>query len=426
MQELPTGTSRSPARDSVGGGEGAENPFASRGTAFHEASSSDLFDAPDALVWDAQSRTMVQVTGEVLYSEVAPVGLLFDVGGVTEHTIFNRVIDDRTHVFDGGGRGILNHGPVSRGGRVEFWGMFTHAFLHLFLCRLALGTPTTFASFLRDKLVEWSITSTGMSKIWSLIDGSLCTDSVFDYITLMRTDYSVYPSMFDPKDYFRCRCTFHRSDRVILVYDAACKVCEQANKTWKQMRKLSAFLNQIRFMVLHRHITSMMNERGIRRAAAMPGGGPQASVPVIVGDGTADSIAKRNWNTSARDEVNGPRLPPLGKAENSSKRRSRQMMLPRKADRDLLVLLRRGDVVAPNKAFTSLVGWVLKHRVAVTPFLRLQYLQDNQCWAALPWQDAAQTATSGVRMAPSCIDALHAEMGALENGIEGGGWRVCW
>lgn len=73
----------------------------------------------------------------------------------------------------------------------------------------------------------------------------------------------------------------------------------------------------------------MMNERGIRRAAAMPGGGPQASVPVIVGDGTADSIAKRNWNTSARDEVNGPRLPPLGKAENSSKRRSRQMMLPR-------------------------------------------------------------------------------------------------
>lgn len=137
-----------------------------RGTAFHEASSSDLFDAPDALVWDAQSRTMVQVTGEVLYSEVAPVGLLFDVGGVTEHTIFNRVIDDRTHVFDGGGRGILNHGPVSRGGRVEFWGMFTHAFLHLFLCRLALGTPTTFASFLRDKLVEWSITSTGMSKIW--------------------------------------------------------------------------------------------------------------------------------------------------------------------------------------------------------------------------------------------------------------------
>jgi hypothetical protein len=73
----------------------------------------------------------------------------------------------------------------------------------------------------------------------------------------------------------------------------------------------------------------MMNDRPILLAEAMPGGGPSAVFPILVGDGTNDSIALRNANTSARKAYLGERLPPSGTPEQSSKRRKDQMIFPR-------------------------------------------------------------------------------------------------
>ena len=83
------------------------------------------------------------------------------------------------------------------------------------------------------------------------------------------------------------------------------------------------------YVDLKRQVLGMMNDRPILLAEATPGGGPRAVFPILVCDGTNESIALRNANTSARTAFLGERLPPSGTPEQSSKRQKDQMVFPR-------------------------------------------------------------------------------------------------
>ena len=154
-------------------------------------------DPADAVVWDSSAQAMTPAPEGEVSAVLAHGGgraILFGLTGVSRHLVHDRLVrvdgsPDAVRIpYDGLFHDVLHHG-VSRAGVLRGWRvLFTHDFLQLFLCRLALGLSTTFTAFLRERLVAFGLSARNNRRVLSLlrslfrelsaVDGDDCNERV--------------------------------------------------------------------------------------------------------------------------------------------------------------------------------------------------------------------------------------------------------